>query len=70
MAKVLISMPKPMLETVDRLVSAGFYASRSEAIRDAIRLLLETQESSPEEEGETFMDLLGVMDGPRDFSYS
>ena len=70
MSKVLVSMPTPLLQALDRLVSAGFYASRSEAIRDGIRLLLETQEGAPDEEGESFVDFLSPMSGPRDISYS
>jgi len=72
MSKVLVSMPPQMLEAVDRLVTAGFYASRSEAIRDALRLLFQSQEGGlePSQGGET-MDFLGTMGSPpRDFSYS
>ena len=71
MPKVLVSMPAPMLEALDRLVNAGFYASRSEAIRDALRLLFQSQEGGPEppQSGEV-MDFLGAMGEPGDFSYS
>lgn len=70
MPKVLISMPKPMLKALDRLVSEGFYASRSEAIRDGLRLLFQAQEGAPETQSGEFLDFLGTMGGPRDFSYS
>jgi len=71
MSKVLVSMPSQMLEAVDRLVNAGFYASRSEAIRDALRMLLQSQEGGLEPpQGGEVMDFLGTMGEPRDFSYS
>ncbi len=40
---VLISLhiPKPLLDIIDNLVRQGIYPSRSEAIRDAIRLLIQ-----------------------------
>lgn len=71
MPKVLVSMPSPMLKAVDRLVGEGFYASRSEAIRDALRLLFQSQEEAPEpSQGGEVMDFLGQMGEPPDFSYS
>jgi Arc/MetJ-type ribon-helix-helix transcriptional regulator len=36
-------MPKKLLEEIDCLVSAGLYESRSEAIRDATRRLIESK---------------------------
>jgi putative addiction module CopG family antidote len=71
MRKVLISLPPQMLEAIDRMVKAGHYASRSEAIRDAIRMLFQSAEGGPEEGGsEESMDFLGSMESPKDFSYS
>ncbi len=71
MAKVLVSMPSQMLKALDKLVSEGFYASRSEAIRDALRLLFQSQEEAPEPpQGGEVMDFLGTMGEPKDFSYS
>ncbi|MFC2175161.1 ribbon-helix-helix domain-containing protein [archaeon] len=70
MAKVLISMPDAMLESLDRFVKAGFYASRSEAIRDGLRLLFQTQEGGETPHGEELMDFVEAMGSPRDFSYS
>jgi len=37
---VSIRLPKKMWEKLEELVNMGLYPSRSEAIRDAIRLLL------------------------------
>lgn len=34
-------MPKKLIKEIDRLVEAGLYQSRSEAIRDATRRLIE-----------------------------
>ena len=36
-AKVAITMEKDLLKTVDRLVSQGKYANRSQAIQSAVR---------------------------------
>ncbi len=69
MAKVLISMPGPMLNALDSLVKEGFYASRSEAIRDGLRLLFQGQVEGAES-GEGLSDFLSVMDEPSDVSYS
>ncbi len=41
MELISFHLPKPLLDIVDNLVRQGVYPSRSEAIRDAIRLLLE-----------------------------
>jgi Arc/MetJ-type ribon-helix-helix transcriptional regulator len=51
MAKVLVSLPKKMLEEVDRLVKGGMYASRSEVLREALRRLLSPYGEGGEEEG-------------------
>jgi len=36
-------LPKKRLEEIDSLVKAGFYKSRSEAVRDAIRQLIKIE---------------------------
>ena len=36
-------MPEKILESVDKLVDDGIYANRTEAFRDAARLLLRSQ---------------------------
>jgi len=36
-----LRLPKKLLEEIDSLVKAGLYESRSEAIRDAVRRLIE-----------------------------
>jgi Arc/MetJ-type ribon-helix-helix transcriptional regulator len=36
-------MPKKLLQEIDRLVKAGLYQSRSEALRDAVRRLIESK---------------------------
>ncbi len=41
MCVVSIKLPLSYLEALDELVKAGVYPSRSEAIRDAVRRLLE-----------------------------
>ncbi len=41
---VLINFSKKDIEQIDKLVKNGFYASRTEAVRDAVRL--RTQELS------------------------
>ncbi|KXA95093.1 hypothetical protein AKJ36_01540 [candidate division MSBL1 archaeon SCGC-AAA259I07] len=41
MESVPTKMTKRLLEELDRLVEEGWYASRSEAIRDAVRELAE-----------------------------
>jgi Arc/MetJ-type ribon-helix-helix transcriptional regulator len=41
MELISFHLPKPLLDIIDNLVRQGVYPSRSEAIRDAIRLLLE-----------------------------
>lgn len=45
MKKVTLALclPKKLLEEVDRLVKAGFYESRSEAVRDAIQRLIRSE---------------------------
>ncbi len=38
---VLINFSKKDIEKIDKLVKNGFYASRTEAVRDAVRLRIE-----------------------------
>lgn len=38
-----LRLPKKLLEEIDNLVKAGLYGSRSEAMRDAVRRLIETR---------------------------
>ena len=41
MQKTAVMIAKPHMELLDYLVKLGVYPSRSEAIRDAVRLLVE-----------------------------
>jgi Arc/MetJ-type ribon-helix-helix transcriptional regulator len=41
MVLISVHIPKLLLDIIDDLVRQGVYPSRSEAIRDAIRLLLQ-----------------------------
>ena len=41
MVLISVHIPPAALEILDNMVQKGLYPSRSEAIRDAIRLLLE-----------------------------
>jgi Arc/MetJ-type ribon-helix-helix transcriptional regulator len=70
MGKVLISMPDQMLKALDNLVKEGVYASRSEAIRDGLRLLFQSHEGEKGEGESEFSDFMSAMGEPRDFSYS
>lgn len=38
-----LRLPKKLLEEIDNLVKAGLYGSRNEAMRDAVRRLIETR---------------------------
>ncbi|MEM2994808.1 MAG: ribbon-helix-helix domain-containing protein [Candidatus Bathyarchaeia archaeon] len=38
-----LRLPKKLIEEIDYLVKAGIYESRSEAIRDAVRRLIESR---------------------------
>jgi Arc/MetJ-type ribon-helix-helix transcriptional regulator len=40
---ISLRMPEKILESVDKLVDDGIYATRTEAFRDAARLLLRNQ---------------------------
>jgi len=70
MSKVLVSMPKPMLESLDRLVGEGFYASRSEAIRDGLRLLFQSHGGDEMHGGDELIDFVEAIGEQQGFSYS
>ena len=40
---ISIRMPEKILENIDKLVEDGIYANRTEALRDAARLLIRSQ---------------------------
>jgi len=40
---ISLRMPEKILEEIDKLVEEGFYANRTEAFRDAARLLIRSQ---------------------------
>jgi Arc/MetJ-type ribon-helix-helix transcriptional regulator len=40
---ISIRMPEKILENIDKLVEDGIYANRTEALRDAARLLIRNQ---------------------------
>lgn len=46
MKLITLYVPEPYLEALDRLVKAGLYPNRAEAIRMAIRDLIRTEASS------------------------
>jgi len=43
MKRIIVNLTEKQLKELDDLVKAGFYTSRAEAIRDSIRLLIETK---------------------------
>jgi Arc/MetJ-type ribon-helix-helix transcriptional regulator len=43
MKRVLINLTEKQLEELDKLVKEGFYGSRTEAVREAVRILLESK---------------------------
>ncbi len=43
MKNISLRMPDRLLEDIDRLVEQGFYANRTDAFRDAARLLVRFQ---------------------------
>ena len=43
MNTISIRLPDKLLEEIDKLVTEGTYASRTEALRDAARQMLRTQ---------------------------
>jgi len=40
---ISIRMPEKILDNIDKLVEDGMYANRTEALRDAARLLIRSQ---------------------------
>ena len=45
---ILVHFPKKVIASVDKLVRMGHYASRTEAIRDAVRIRINILESGGE----------------------
>ncbi|MDO8537426.1 MAG: ribbon-helix-helix domain-containing protein [archaeon] len=45
---ILVHFPKKVIASVDKLVRTGHYASRTEAIRDAVRIRINILESGGE----------------------
>jgi len=43
MKRIIVNLTEKQLEELDNLVKAGFYSSRAEAVRDCVRLLVETK---------------------------
>ncbi len=43
MKNISIRMPEKMLDNIDKLVEDGLYANRTDALRDAARLLIRSQ---------------------------
>lgn len=43
MKRVLVNLTEKQLEELDSLVKEGVYGSRAEAVRDCIRLLIESK---------------------------
>jgi len=46
MRLISLRFPEKLLEEIDELVEKGHYASRTDALRDAARLLLRSQTAS------------------------
>lgn len=43
MKRILVNLTEKQLEELDNLVNSGRYTSRAEAVRESIRLLMETK---------------------------
>lgn len=43
MKRIIVNLTEKQLEELENLVKAGIYASRTEAVRDSVRLLIETK---------------------------
>ncbi|WP_336000280.1 ribbon-helix-helix domain-containing protein [Halorientalis halophila] len=52
MERVTLRIPKQQIEEVERMVDSGEYPNRSEAIRSAVRDMLNEQEDSRERSSE------------------
>jgi Arc/MetJ-type ribon-helix-helix transcriptional regulator len=51
MERVTLRIPKQQIEAVEQMVDSGQYPNRSEAIRAAVREMIDEQESNPENSG-------------------
>ena len=49
MERVTLRIPKQQIEEVEQLVDSGEFPNRSEAIRSAVREMINEQEDSPSE---------------------
>jgi Arc/MetJ-type ribon-helix-helix transcriptional regulator len=52
MERVTLRIPKQQIEEVERMVETGEYPNRSEAIRSAVRDMLDEQDTGPERPSE------------------
>jgi len=50
MEYITVKIPKTMGDEIDGILPSGFYASRAEFVKDAVRRLLEKLNSNPEKE--------------------
>ena len=50
MKRVLVNLTEQQIEELEQLVNSNYYTNRSEALRDAIRLLLEKKKLEELEE--------------------
>lgn len=50
MKRVLVNFTEEQLEMLDKIIDSKFYKSRSEAIRDAITILIEKEKAKELEE--------------------
>lgn len=53
---ILVHFPKKIITSVDKLVKMGHYASRTEAIRDAVRIRINILETGGEKLSENDAD--------------
>ena len=51
MERVTLRIPKQQIEAVEQLVDSGQYPNRSEAIRAAVREMVDEQETTQENSG-------------------
>ncbi|MDR9380482.1 MAG: ribbon-helix-helix domain-containing protein [Natronomonas sp.] len=49
MERVTLRIPKQQIEQVERMVDTGQFPNRSEAIRSAVREMINEQETEPRE---------------------
>jgi antitoxin ParD1/3/4 len=50
MERVTLRIPKQQIEEVERMVDTGEYPNRSEAIRSAVREMLNEQDAEPRDD--------------------